>query len=357
MSHGVVHNIMNQDYSYLVITGPGGRIYWFLFVKLARRAYGDNIPKYTKVDEETLAGEHALDPIVPGVVFKDLYEERTSSVLTPLHEYTLSKWHFGRSFLVGDSSHKVSSIRLQSFTMLMMTHQFEPITGQGGNSAIETAASLVNHLTELLQSKGDNPDDQDIDAMFCKVQESRYRRASWLVSEAHARQQADALETLSLRFESTVLPRFLDSEAVFNIASSKFIGAPRIKSLPVPSRYHSIPYEDELPARVLKPAWIPSAFGLLSQAGLFWVAGRTLGQGFQIPSSFAGAPLRHTYLGVPAVDGVLSMLVSVFGASIFAPDRALRVQIGYFMPVIATSVLDWTIDSYRLSDNSMKTVW
>lgn len=111
MAHGCAHNIMNQNYSYLVITGPGGRIYWFLFIKLARRTYGDDIPKYTKADEQTLAKEHALDPIIPGVTFKDLYEHKISSVLTPLHEYTLSKWHLGRSFLVGDSSHKVSQTR------------------------------------------------------------------------------------------------------------------------------------------------------------------------------------------------------------------------------------------------------
>lgn len=111
MSHGIVHNVMNPNYSYLIITGPGGRIYWFLFVKLARRTHGDNIPKYTKDDEQTLANEHAADPIIPGVTFKDIYAKRTSSVLTPLHEYTLSKWHLERSFLVGDSSHKVGLIR------------------------------------------------------------------------------------------------------------------------------------------------------------------------------------------------------------------------------------------------------
>lgn len=109
MPVGTVHNVMNRDYSYLVIGGPGGRIYWFLFVKLARCAYGDAIPKYTKVDEQNLANEHALDPIIPGITFGNLYEAKISSVLTPLYEYVLSKWHFERSFLVGDSSHKVGT--------------------------------------------------------------------------------------------------------------------------------------------------------------------------------------------------------------------------------------------------------
>lgn len=215
----------------------------------------------------------------------------------------------------------------------------------------------MNHLTELLQSKGDRLSDHDIDTMFSSVQASRFERASWLVREAHKHQQHDAMETLSLQLQGTILPRFLDTEAALNLASAKFVGASRINALPVPPRYHSIPYEDELPARVLQPKWISGAFGVLSQAGLFWLSGRMLGHGFQVPTTFVGAPLRQSYLGIPAVDGVLSMLVSVFGACVFAPDKVLHVQIGYFMPVIATSVLDWTIDSYRLSDNSMKTVW
>lgn len=357
MSHGAVHSVLNQSYSYLVITGPGGRIYWFLFVKLARRVYGDDIPEYTEVDEKTLAKEHASDPIIPGVTFKDLYEQKISSVLTPLHEYTLSKWHLGRSFLVGDSSHKVGLTRRLSSTTLINVCQFEPISGQGGNNAIETAASLVDHFVELLQDTGNNPSDQDKDSMFRRVQESRYERASWLVKEAHARQRAAALETFALYLQSTVLARFLDNEVVASIASYDLIGAPKINSLPVPWRYHSIPFEDELPAPVLRLTWMPSAVGFLSQAGLFWLAGKVLGPVSEIPTSFAGAPLRKTYSGVPAVDAVLSMLVSVFGASVYAPDRALRVQFAYFMPVIATCMFDWTIDSYRLSDNDMKTLW
>ena len=214
----------------------------------------------------------------------------------------------------------------------------------------------MNQLVELLQSKGGKPSDQDIEAMFRRVQESRYTRVCSLVKEAHERQQADAWETLSLYWKNTTIPRLLDSEAILGIASSNITKAPRVKALPVPWQYRSVPFEDELPALVLEPAWIPSAFGLLSQAGLFWVARKTLGSGLQFPSSFAGAPLRQTYVGIPAVDGLLSMIVSLFGASIFPPEPTPRVQFAYFMPVLATSLLDWTIDSYRLSDGSMNSL-
>ena len=195
--------------------------------------------------------------------------------------------------------------------------------------------------------------------MFCKVQADRFERASWLVREAHKFQQRDALETLDLQFKGSVISRLLDTEAVLNMSSSKLVGAQRLRGLPVPPRYHSIPYEDELPAPVFKSAWLSSALGVVSQAGLFLAAGRILDMGsLRIPSTFAGEPLRQAYTGIAAVDQILATLVAVFGEAVFPrTDLAQHVQIAYFLPIIGTSVLDWTVDSYRLSDNEMKTVW
>lgn len=99
--------MLNHNYSYLIITGPGGRVYWFLFAKLAVTLFGNDIPRYSKSDEEVLAGEHASDPITPSVTFGQLYEARTSSVLTPLHEYVFQKWHYERVITIGDAAHKV----------------------------------------------------------------------------------------------------------------------------------------------------------------------------------------------------------------------------------------------------------
>lgn len=101
------HYVMNHYYSYLIITGPGERVYWFLLVKLDVPLFGNDIPRYSKSDEEALARQHASDPITPSVTFGQLYEARTSSVLTPLHEYVFEKWHFERVITIGDAAHKV----------------------------------------------------------------------------------------------------------------------------------------------------------------------------------------------------------------------------------------------------------
>jgi 2-polyprenyl-6-methoxyphenol hydroxylase-like FAD-dependent oxidoreductase len=102
------HYVYNDKFSYLVMVGPGGKFYFFLFVRLPVPLYGKDIPRYTKEDEKKLAEEHASDQITPEVTFGDLYEARTNSTLTPLHEWVFQKWHYNRIITIGDAAHKVS---------------------------------------------------------------------------------------------------------------------------------------------------------------------------------------------------------------------------------------------------------
>jgi 2-polyprenyl-6-methoxyphenol hydroxylase-like FAD-dependent oxidoreductase len=95
--------------SFLVVSGPGGRCYWFLFIKLPVVKYGAGIPKYSKEDEARFAKEHASLKIKENLTFGQVYAKRLTSTLTPLHEIVYKKWFFGRIFCVGDSAHKVNS--------------------------------------------------------------------------------------------------------------------------------------------------------------------------------------------------------------------------------------------------------
>ncbi|KAK2676895.1 FAD/NAD(P)-binding domain superfamily [Fusarium oxysporum f. sp. vasinfectum] len=104
------HYVYNGNFSYLVLVGPGGKFYWFLFVKLPVTLYGHDIPRYTKVDEEKLALQHVSDQITTQVTFGQLYAARTSSTLTPLHEYVFEKWHYNRIITIGDAAHKVPGL-------------------------------------------------------------------------------------------------------------------------------------------------------------------------------------------------------------------------------------------------------
>lgn len=94
--------------SFLVVSGPGGRVYWFLFVKLPVVKYGKEIPKYSKADEEQFVKKHGSLKIKEELTFSQVYAKRLTSTLTPLHEVVYKKWFFDRIFLMGDSAHKVS---------------------------------------------------------------------------------------------------------------------------------------------------------------------------------------------------------------------------------------------------------
>ncbi len=93
--------------SYVINGGPEGRVYWFYFYKLAQRAYGDDIPLYTKEDETKVLKQRENDNITPTLKFKDILDKKITSVLVPLQEYVFKQWHYKRIMTIGDAAHKV----------------------------------------------------------------------------------------------------------------------------------------------------------------------------------------------------------------------------------------------------------
>ncbi|KAF5583345.1 zeaxanthin epoxidase [Fusarium subglutinans] len=328
------HYVYNDKFSYLVLVGPGGKFYWFLFVKLPIPLYGRDIPRYTKVDEEELAAQHASDRITPEVTFGQLYGARTSSTLTPLHEYVFERWHYKRIITIGDAAHK-----------------FEPLTGHGGNSAIETAASLVNHLTSDECSDWSNV---QIEAAFAAVQEERFRRVQWLVNDAHKTQQMQAMATPFLATIGPILARLSSTQTVLELGARKFIGATRISSIPVPQREHTIPFNDELPSQPLSWTWLPTGLGIIGQAAIFRLATQIL-RPLEIPTTFGGEPLVKHYTGLVTLDKILTHLVAVFGVPLASGNMAANLQWISFTPLLLSTTLDWTLESYRVGSKGLLT--
>ena len=104
---GTLTSVLNENFSYLIPSGPGNKTYWFLVRNLGKTVYGSDIPRFTKQEEETLAKEHWNDPITPTLRFSDLYRHRTNSVYTSLPEYVYKKWYYQRVMTIGDACHKV----------------------------------------------------------------------------------------------------------------------------------------------------------------------------------------------------------------------------------------------------------
>ncbi|KXH69438.1 hypothetical protein CSAL01_12133, partial [Colletotrichum salicis] len=101
------HTEFSRNRSYVAISAPRNRVYWFMFVALGKTYYGSaDIPRFTKHDEAALAVAHTDDQVTEDMAFGQLYDSRITSVLVALEEHVFARWHFGRIVLVGDSAHK-----------------------------------------------------------------------------------------------------------------------------------------------------------------------------------------------------------------------------------------------------------
>ncbi|KAG0158292.1 hypothetical protein PDIDSM_5805 [Penicillium digitatum] len=345
---GTLSSVLNEHYSYLVPSGPGDLTYWFLVRNMGKTYYGEEIPRFTKEEEEAVVKEHFHDQITPTLQFSALYNSKIASVYTSLPEYVYKRWYFQRTITIGDASHK-----------------FEPLTGQGGNNAMETAASLTNHLVAALQNcKSSTLSLADISNIFEGVQRQRERRAWELVKASHARQRLECQETPFLKFVGKcVMPRIPKS-----VFLSKWIDAysPAVSldMLLLPHRPREIAYFDErfrtpssrgvvsivLYAAYFCLAWLgyrQLSTAIITNGTMALVDQAIQSQSVVFPEG-AEAPLRRVYTGVGPVDLVLKVLVTMFlpAVSDFStPEQPLQFLyfLAWTMPIFAI----WTVEGFR----------
>ncbi|KAL6415594.1 FAD binding domain-containing protein [Ilyonectria robusta] len=326
-----VQTNLNKHFSYLIIAGPKHRVYWFLFVNMGKTHYGPELPRFTKEDEEALVNEHRGDKITESYTFGDLYSAKISSVLTPLPEYVFKKWHFNRIMTIGDAAHKL-----------------EPIAGQGGNSAIETAAVLVTNLTRMLNAHPSGVTLADIDGVFGLTQKTREPRVLQLVGASHMEQRFSALESPVLEFVGRYLLPMTSIEEKQDPWSTNFEGAHKLDILDVPKRSHFNPFFDELPIPPLPPSMLPKLAMGVVLCGLLYIAKHALvispDPG---PSTFLSHELKKTFTGVTQVDAMLSFLVWAFSEATSGSNLNKRVQALYFLVNLIPIIYIWTVEGYR----------
>ncbi|CAG9986543.1 unnamed protein product [Clonostachys byssicola] len=309
---GAFNSIFRKHQSYIVIGGPKGRVYWFFFFKLPTRLHGDDIPKYSEQDHDQVLKEAENNNITSSLKFKDLLNKKISSVLVPLQEYVFRQWHYKRIITIGDSAHKM-----------------HPITGHGGNACIESAATLVNGLVELLgRDSRDNskPSLDDIDALFAKTQQARQARATLLKRHSHEQQRLELLDTpLHQLIAHYVLPMMDKEDVTFNFSRN----LPLAERLDFPKPKHQaklVPYKDEListptPRGVKKWLWVSFylAVAALVHYGMWiWSAHYELGPhliSIIESGSFDGHPqfeLQRRFTGIGPIDEYLQFLTAIF---------------------------------------------
>ncbi|KAI0393308.1 FAD/NAD(P)-binding domain-containing protein [Xylariaceae sp. FL0594] len=212
-----------KNAAFLVSSGPGGRVYWFLFVKLPEVKYRRDIPTYTTEGLAAFVQKHAHLQITEHVRFGQIFAKRIpdSCGLTPIHEVVFKRWFFSRMFLLGDSVHKPS-----------------PLGGMGANAAVETAAELLNAMLNLKAQRPshtlDGLTNSEIESVFQTVQDKRFDRAKHVVSLSHD------------------LQALLAERTFYRNSDIRYTGATRLKYLPLPTRPRLLPYDRELPAKPVR---------------------------------------------------------------------------------------------------------
>ncbi|KAL0578962.1 hypothetical protein V5O48_003054 [Marasmius crinis-equi] len=332
--------VMGEGYSYLIASGPNNCVYWFLFSKLPETVRGlyDDLPRYTDEERDRVAQKHAKDPITERLTFGDLYKNRRTAVLTALPEYVMEKWHFGRVLTIGDASHK-----------------FNPIGGQGGNSAIESAAVLTNELIRLQKSKpsGAPFTDAEIDRMFASFQQKRHARSIRMKEVSHGTQSLQALETFQMKLIAKYLFPLASPEDILHNFSASCLPGARVDILEVPTRSHTEPWDDELPAKPISSnvnipvAIAAGAFILLLAAAKMHMQPLFFEFVPQNPDNFLSQRLPATYTGIEGFDDFLRVLVYVFQYSVGWVDAGHTVHFIYLITLLFPLIVIWTAESYR----------
>ncbi|KAF2015193.1 FAD/NAD(P)-binding domain-containing protein [Aaosphaeria arxii CBS 175.79] len=343
------HTIQGQDHSYLLGSGPGRRIYWFLFKKLEKISKGlyDKIPRYTEAERDALAAEHANDRLSHCLSFGDLYNSRTSATLQALPEVVFSKWHYGRIITIGDAAHK-----------------FNPIGGQGGNSAIEDAAVLVNKLYAAVNLNGEQkilrPTANIIETIFKDMQNQRHGRASSLMDTSHNLQSIQAMDS----FVSKIIAKYIMPRSepimVINMLCEGSIPAARLDMIDLPARQHIEPFFDELPARPLDNKIAKAA--PYAACGVFAILAYVAKVFMKLPDSdlpttFLGEMPKTQYTGIPGFDAILTMIVLSFSDSVGWIDPGHTLQFLYLLSFVTPLLLIWYIEGYRAGSRGSLISW
>ncbi|KIA75410.1 monooxygenase [Aspergillus ustus] len=225
---------VNQGFSYIIGTGPEDRVYWCLTEKMDTTLYGDDIPRFSKEDEERFVEKHWNDNITVDIRLEDLYKTKLDAIHTPLREFVYSKWHLDRMIVLGDATHKMT-----------------PILGQGGNQALETVAAMTNSLMAALKLPSSKRLSKvEIDNMFAEVQTLRAPRAAKMMKESHRRQCRDGMETPELA--EVMLHKFpqIAPDLAAAFWSAALPPAVSVNSLPMPPKKKSVPFDDEIRAKL-----------------------------------------------------------------------------------------------------------
>ncbi|KAJ5711131.1 monooxygenase [Penicillium malachiteum] len=336
-----------EGYSTLVIVSKGARVYWFFFTKMDRKYLAHEIPRFSQQDVHKHMAQWLQKPVTGSVTLGDVYSKASFKTHVALEEANFKLWCKDRWVCIGDSIHKMT-----------------PNAGYGGNSAIESAASLTNYLGQLLE-RNPSPETADIDTCLKNWQAHRQLRLAKVWKSSHALTRLEACETFKDRIISLHLLRFLKNTMI-NRASAIIVGAERVESLPLPARSlrATVPYVNGAEIISHPPAWKLSLkclplLACLSMAGVTMIPsaasfkqfmGPIFGQGFWAARNGESFSLQQPIFPLSFLDRLLKPYTTCFLPSISGHDSVSRIQMLSFITDLGAVYGIWLLDNCRVSN-------
>lgn len=240
--------------------------------------------------------------------------------------------------------------------------QFHPIAGHGGNACIETAAVLVNVLSDLLtNSRGAKPTLEQIEHVFATTQATRQARATVLKEHSHEQQRSELLDTPLHEFVAFhLLPRTNDEDVTFNFSRNMPL-AEKLNSPTLQPAPRLVPYKDELlstPVARGSAKWKFIAFylligGLVHYGMWIWSSHWRLGDHLETiltTGTFSSNPsfaLKRKYTGIAIIDNYLVFLAAIFMTGINGWDESFGTLQMYFLGMLIQPIAVWSVEAFR----------
>ncbi|KAF9888028.1 hypothetical protein FE257_009418 [Aspergillus nanangensis] len=352
LTPGHVHRTFAEGYSLLTIVGKEGRVFWFFFTRMRQRSSAGRIPRYKPEEIDAHVAPFLQKPITAEVAFADVHERAIVRTLVPLEEANYAHWGVDRYVCIGDAAHKMT-----------------PNLGQGGNSAIESAASLANSLSQLLVSETATPIPvHHIHRCIQAWQKPRQQRVKTIWQSAHDLTRLEALVGLKEKLIGLYLLPHLTGYLLDKM-SATIVGAAKLdcEPLPLKSVECSMAYTDESSQAAggeEEPLW-KRGLETLPLLGCYAVAHVTMGtlvsrlRPLMVPYLMQGTwtaghtgdvvHLRNPVYHVPFLDNLFRPLILCFLPSISGSDGQSRLQMMSFMADLAPMYGIWLLESLRQS--------
>ncbi|KAE8414376.1 hypothetical protein BDV36DRAFT_303484 [Aspergillus pseudocaelatus] len=347
LTPGDIHRTFAEGYSLLTIIGKEGRVFWFFFTRMGEKYPASQMPRYRQNDIDNHVAPYLHKAITREVAFAEVYQRAIVRTFVPLEEALYQHWSVDRYVCIGDSAHKMT-----------------PNLGQGGNSAIESAASLANSLSALAHGSpkamiGVN----DIHHCLQQWQKPRQKRVDDVWLSAHELTRIEALAGIKEKLIGLYLLPYLTSH-LLDKTSAGIVAAAKLDCEPLPpkSLQCSMPYKSSESHAVNEDQGWSRALATAPLLGCYTAAQATMGtllthlkplmlplfaQGAWTASNGEVLSLHRPIYHIPLLDNLFRPLITCFLPSISGSDPHSRVQMLSFMTDLGPLYGIWLLESYR----------